>query len=138
MNVYYWRTWYKAVCGGKGGSEGRSYDLVRVFGGFLAYTGPVSQTAPGFDTSTSRSHILKSTVNEEDSERDNAERRRVTDHSTTGSGPRLDIAHRPRTDAREAKMGTLHRSTCTARHERHDGARSTRQMARVGPAAQLR
>ena len=22
MNVYYWRTWYKAVCGGKGGSEG--------------------------------------------------------------------------------------------------------------------
>ena len=21
-NVYYWRTWYKAVCGGKGGSEG--------------------------------------------------------------------------------------------------------------------
>ena len=22
MNVYYWRTWYKAVCGGKGESEG--------------------------------------------------------------------------------------------------------------------
>ena len=22
LNVYYWRTWYKAVCGGKGGSEG--------------------------------------------------------------------------------------------------------------------
>ena len=22
MYVYYWRTWYKAVCGGKGGSEG--------------------------------------------------------------------------------------------------------------------
>ena len=22
MNVYYWRTWYEAVCGGKGGSEG--------------------------------------------------------------------------------------------------------------------
>jgi len=22
MNVYYWRTWYKAVCGGKGGGEG--------------------------------------------------------------------------------------------------------------------
>jgi len=21
-DVYYWRTWYKAVCGGKGGSEG--------------------------------------------------------------------------------------------------------------------
>ena len=78
------------------------------------------------------------TVNEEDFERDRAERRRVQDHSTTGSGPRLDIAHRPRTDAPEAKMGTLHRSTCTARHERHDGARSTRQMARVGPAAQLR
>ena len=95
MNVYYWRTWYKAVCGGKGGSEGRSYDLVRVFGGFLAYTGPVSQTAPGFDTSTSRSHILKSTVNEEDSVRDNAERRRVKDHSTIESGPRL--RHRPPT-----------------------------------------
>ena len=24
MNVYYWRTWYKAVCGGKGGSEGHA------------------------------------------------------------------------------------------------------------------
>ena len=23
MNVYYWRTWYKAGCGGKGESEGQ-------------------------------------------------------------------------------------------------------------------
>ena len=63
-------------------------------------------------------------------------RRQDKDHGTIESGPRLPVRHRLLTPY--GHSGGENWARCTACNEGHDGARSTRQMARVAPAAQLR